>query len=142
MNLYLYLLIENMPLNGGYALNTSQRNTLLARIVALGQGAMYPFPVRNDAQAGVFEGWFRGGDLGDYSVKTFLGSVFNVDPATIDIGYEATESYGDGSSKVRIFSRLGVDYLRVIVFGGLSATREESARECAAYLSANAAAWY
>lgn len=137
MNVELYVLVENI------ALTNPQRNTLLAAVQQLGQGYMYPAPVRLDNQAGIFEARFRSGDILGFGWKTRLGTIFSINPLMTDI-YESPASYGGGSSTEYVFSYLGIDYFRVILFGRLgndAGMKERSAVECRGYLSANAAAW-
>lgn len=135
-NVQLYVLAENL------ALTNPQRNTLVAAISQLGQSYLYPFPVRLDNQAGIYEAEWRSGDILHYAWRQKLGTLFSVDPLTIDI-FEQPVSYSDGgNSTLFTLSRNGTDYLRVIFFGTLAGTKAQSQRECAAYLAANAAAWW
>ncbi len=136
-----YILVENI------GLTNPQRGTLVAAIVALGQNYMYPNPVRSDNQAGFYEASFRSGDLLHYSWRTRLGTLFSVDPLSIDVT-ENNVSYGSGSSVELVFSRLGIDYFRVILFGAQTSggsihfgSKEESAAEARAYKEDNAEAW-
>lgn len=79
----------------------------------------------------------------EYPWRQRLGTLFSVDPLTIDVISTPTSYSPGGVSTLFTFSRLGIDYINVIVFGGLSlsVTKQQSAIECAAYLSANAVAW-
>lgn len=133
-NVDLYVLVENINLTN------PQRNILVTAVQLLGQGYMYPAPIRLDSQAGIYEAKFRSGDILHFGWRTRLGSLFNVDPLTID-AYESPTSYGGGYSTEFIFSRLGIDYFRVVLFGTIAATKEKSRRECAAYLAANTGLW-
>lgn len=140
MNIDLYICVENL------ALNSLQKNNLVDAIFLLGQGYMYPAPIRKDNQAGIYEARFRSGDLLHYSWRNRLGAVFSVDPLSIDIS-ENPVAYGKSSSTELIFSRLGIDYIRVILFGTTSGAtitflgKTQSAGECSAYLSLNTGAW-
>lgn len=127
-----YLLLENL------ALTNPQRNTLLAAVQALGQGYLYPFPVRSDNQACIFEAKWRSGDILEWGWKAKLGSLFSINPLQIDV-FEQPASYGGGSSTEYVFSYLGVDYFRVILFG--VGNKAASADECRAYLALNAVDW-
>lgn len=140
MNRDLYLLIENLPSNGGFALTNPQRNTLLTAIQQLGQSYLYMAPVRNDNQAAVFEARFRSGDILDFGWKARLGTLFSINPLMIDV-FENPASYGGGISMEYVFSYLGTDYFRVILFGTIAGTKLESAAECRDYLALHAADW-
>lgn len=129
-----YIGVENVNLTNG------QRNTLVAAIAALGQRAMYPFPIRNDNQMGIYEADFNRGLLLSFNWKKRLGTIFSLDPTTID-EIETTVAFGSGTSTVKAFYYLGTEYIRVYLFGTVSGSWEASKVECRGYLSANAAAW-
>lgn len=136
MNVERYILVENL------ALTNNQRNTLVAAIASLGQRYLYPVPVRADNQAGIYEAEFRSGDLLHYAWRARLGALFTVDPLTIDVFEEPVSFSAGGQSTQFMLSRMGTDYLRIICFGTLAGPKAQSARECTAYLAANAAAWW
>lgn len=130
------------------ALTNPQRNTLLAAIQSLGLrdgGAaherMQPFPVRLDNQAGIFEAMFDTDTLTVAIWKNRLASIFNVNAATITSTVN-TPTFGLQTSTLVTFSRSGIDYIRVCLFGGVTASWFQSRDECAAYLAANNQSWY
>ena len=135
-----YLGIENINLNA------TQRDTLIAALRALG---LHGTPrnehnnhsrIRLDGDAGIFETLFDEDTLTVAAFKQRLGTIFGVDPATIDHS-GATGNWGGETTPVVTFSRGGVDYVRMALFGGVNATWAESGEAARAYIAANAAGW-
>ena len=131
-----YFGIENINLNA------SQKGELVDALKALGQNTA-PQPchrnhrrVRLDSDAVVFEARFNDNNLTVAKFKQYLGTIFSVDPATID--HEITTP---GGNTVVVFSRGGTDYLRVALFGGIGSDWETSRQACQVYLKANQEEW-
>lgn len=130
-----YIGIENL------GLTDAQRNQLVAHLKTLGP-ASDPQPAhlchwrtRLDNQAGIFEALFAEDTISIDAVKSTLGQIFSVDPATIS--HTVTSSaYGP----VVTFAR-GGNKLRLIQFGGVGSAWMASGDACRAYLKANSAAW-
>ena len=139
-NVHVYLGIENVNLNA------AQRSALIAALRALG---VHGTPrnehnnhsrIRLDNDAGIFETLFDEDTLTSDAMKQRLGTIFGVNPATIDHA-TVTQDWGGQSTPVVTFSRSGTDYLRMAVFGGVDATWAESGQAARAYLAANVAEW-
>ena len=135
-----YFAIEDLNLTD------AQRDTLVDVLKALGPDS-HPSPAclnhwrtRLDGDAAIFEALFREDMLTVDAFKQRLGAIFGVDPATIDHTLTIFH-FGDGDTPVAVFSRSGVNYLRMALFGGVNATWQESGDECRAYLAANLAEW-
>lgn len=131
-----YFGIENL------ALNQVQKGLLVEELKELGEkGSPYPqfnnhWRIRLDNEAVIFESLWQDDQLTPTRIKQYLGSIFGVDPASIDHRISTV-----GVNVVAIFSRLGVDYLRMAIFGGVSCTWQESRLAVLAYLKANSEAW-
>lgn len=87
-----------------------------------------------------FQGLFDEDDLSVAAFKQRLADEFGVDVGTIDSA-RADIEIGGYTSPFWTFSRLGTNYFRLAVMGGLSATLAESNAAMLAYLAANAAEW-
>lgn len=137
---HLYFGIENINLTN------PQRDQVVAALQALGLQNGGPAHLRNhwrireDNQAAIFEADFDVNDLTTLKFRTLLASIFGVLLSSITAS-AVTASFGAGTTQVATFTRTGTDYLRVAVFGGVSATYEQSRQEALAYLAANRVAW-
>lgn len=138
---YQYIGIENL------GLNDAQRDTLVAAIRTFGRNEggepryrMQPHPVRMDRQAGIFEATFDDSMLTIAAWKTRLAAIFGVNVSTITHTVN-TPNFGQHVAVVVTFSRLGTDYLRVCLFGGVNATWEQSRLDVLDYLAESGAAW-
>jgi hypothetical protein len=140
-----YLGIENL------ALNAAQKAELVTALRALGppsegdEAETQPARVnhwrtRLDDDAAIFEALFKESALTVQAWKDRLGTIFDVDPATIDHVLSSV-TFDTQPSTIAVFSRGGTDYLRVALFGGAGAAWEESRIECLGYLKANQAEW-
>jgi hypothetical protein len=130
-----YYGIENL------GLNALQKATLVDALKQIGDNHS-PYPnhrnhwrVRLDNDAVIFEGKFSDEDWTADSVKNKLANIFGVNPATIGDSTQSTQ-YGP----VVTYSR-GGDKLRLIAFGGLLASWEESHDKVLAFLADNRAEW-
>ena len=135
-----YFGIENL------ALDAEQRATLVAALRALWPGS-HPQPAclnhwrtRLDGDAAIFEALFDTDHLTVDAFKTRLAAVFGVDPATIDHSL-TSQVFHSLPTPIATFSRAGTDYLRMALFGGLSATWLESGDEARAYLALYSDQW-
>ena len=135
-----YFAIEDLNLND------TQRQTLIAALRALGLSS-HPMPAclthwrtRLDNQAAIFEALFNTDHLTVDAFKTRLALIFDVDPATIDYSF-AVHTFETLPTPVATFSRTGTDYLRMALFGGLTATWLQSGTETRAYLALYAGQW-
>jgi hypothetical protein len=130
-----YYGIEDLGLTAG------QQQTLVDALKQLGDNqSVYPnfrnhWRVRLDGEAVIFEGRFDDSDWTVDSLKNKLANVLGIAPALISDSNQATQ-YGP----VVTFSWSG-DKLRLIAFGGLLATWEESHDAVLAYLAANSVEW-
>jgi hypothetical protein len=137
-----YFGIENLGLTAG------QRATLVAELRALGPSSatenrpnhLNHWRTRLDNDAAIFEASFNVTNLSINKFKQRLGTIFGVDPATIDHAIQ-NFSFDGGTTPVVTFARTGTDRLRVALFGDIGATWEGSRLEAVGYLAANAAAW-
>ena len=140
VNWHGYFGIENLNLND------SQRDTLVAALRALGP-ASHPQPAclchwrtRLDGQAAIFEALFDEDHLAVDAFRQRLGTIFGV--SWVTIGYDVSQqTFATLPTPIVVFSRLGVDYLRVALFGGVGAEWMASGDECRAYLKLYAAQW-
>jgi hypothetical protein len=132
----LYFGIENL------ALTNAQRNTLVAGLQQLGaNGDSQPcnrnhWRIRLDNQAAIFEALFDDSQLTIAALKSRLATIFGI--AANDISH-ATSTTGIGF--LVTLSYQSVARLRVLLFGGASATHAESHAAVLNYLATNAAAW-
>lgn len=132
-----YFGIENL------GLNASQKQTVVENIQALGRDDSAPNPsrrlhkrVRLDNDAMIFEAVFEDGDLTIANIKQWLATIFSV--ATGSISHVVTTP---AAGTVVTFTYNSIQRLRMVVFGGPSATREQSRVAAAAYIAANIAQW-
>lgn len=130
-----YYGIEDLGMTAG------QRQTLVDALKQVGDNQS-PFPnfrnhrrVRLDNKAVIFEGSFNDSDWTVSSMKSRLANIFSVDPAMVGDSTQQTQ-YGP----VVTYSHNG-DKLRMIAFGGLLATWEESHNLVLVFLSDNQADW-
>lgn len=135
-----YMGVENL------GLGAAGKATLVAELRSLGV-ADDPSPARRchwrtrlDGEVVIFEAAFDEDALSVERFKRRLGAILGVSWVTIgaDVSHVA---FGIRPSPVVVFSRSGVDYLRVALFGGVGGTWEQSRGEALAYLLANAAGW-
>jgi hypothetical protein len=137
---HLYFGIENINLTN------PQRDQVVASLQALGLQNGGPAHLRNhwrireDNQAAIFEADFDVADLTLLKFRTLLADTFGVLLSSITSAV-VTASFGAGTTQIATFTRLGTNYLRLAVFGGVSATYEESRQEALFYLAANRVAW-
>jgi hypothetical protein len=124
------------------ALTQAQRETLIDALKKIGKPrSLQPayfnhWRVRNDNKAVIFEGRFDDDEWTVDTVVNRLAHIFNVDPAIISTSVNQTQ-YGP----VVTFSAGGTDRMRMIAFGGLLATWEESHDLVSQYLAANSGDW-
>lgn len=100
------------------------------------------WPMRRsiDNRFAIGEALFDDTRLSVDTFKQFLADEFGIDPSTIvDTRNDTTIS--QRVSPFWTFSRLGTNYFRAGVFGGLGATRAQSLIEVLAYVDANRANW-
>jgi hypothetical protein len=69
-----------------------------------------------------------------------LGAIFGIDPANIDHS-TSSQTFDTLPTPIVTFSRLGTDYLRFALFGGIDANWQQSGDECRGYLAANRDEW-
>jgi hypothetical protein len=135
-----YIGIENLNLNA------SQRQVLINELKALGPGSdpqparLCHWRTRLDGEAAIFEALFNEDNLTVAKFKDRLGTIFSVDPVTIDHSTTIFH-FADGDTPIVVFSRSGTDYLRFALFGGSGATWMESGHECRGYLATNRNEW-
>jgi hypothetical protein len=134
-----YIGIENL------GLNNSQKQVLLEMLRALGP-AEHPSPAylchwvtRLDGDAAIFEAYFDKDNISIDKFKERLGSIFAVDPDTINHS-SSSQQFSDGTTAIITFSR-GGDKLRLALFGGSGCSWEESHDEVLGYLAANRSEW-
>lgn len=140
---HVYFGVENLNLN------VAQRGALVDALEALGP-ANHPQPAcrchwrtRLDGDAGIYEALFDENDITVTKFKERLGTIFSVDPSTIDHAVSDTK-FNALQTAVVTFSRGGVDYLRAAFFGfsgGAWPGWKQSGDECRAYLALNKAEW-
>jgi hypothetical protein len=87
-----------------------------------------------------FQGLFDEDDLSVSAFKQLLADEFGVEPSSIDSVRDDVE-IGGYTSPFWTFSRLGTNYFRLAIMGGVNATLAESNDAFKAYLQANAAEW-
>ena len=135
-----YFGIENL------ALNDSQRAELVAALRALGPSSdpqparLIHWRTRLDGDAAIFEALFDEAHLTIDTFKNQLAQIFDIDPATIDHSV-TSQLFDTYPTPIVTFSRSGTDYLRLALFGGLSATWAGSGAETLAYLALYAEQW-
>jgi hypothetical protein len=135
VNLYFY--IEDL------ALTVAQRNTIIANLQAWGDRNSDGNPknrnhwrIRPDGQAAIFEMWVNDGNLTLPFFRQQLATIFGVALATVTAS-TTTNAYGS----LATFTYNSAARLRLGVFGGVSATYEQSQAACLSFLAANAAGW-
>jgi hypothetical protein len=135
-----YFAIEDLNLS------VNQRSTLIDELRTLGP-ASDPSPARLnhwrtrlDDTAAIFEAAFDEDNLTVIKFKQRLGNIFSVDPATINHTTQQIQ-FVNLDTPVVVFMHSGTDYLRLALFGGVGATREESRIEVLGYLAANRLEW-
>lgn len=140
--LHLYIGIEALNMTGG------QIATLANALQMLGKEdggdspsrRMQPLPVRPDGRAAIFEAVFDENDLTIVAVKNFLANAFGVATNTITQSV-ALATFGSGLTPIVTYIHSGQNRVRFAVFGGVSATWEESRQDVKAYLALNRADW-
>jgi hypothetical protein len=88
---------------------------------------------RLDGEAVIFEAVFDEDALTIQAFKARLTAIFGVD--AIDHSVSGTPT------PVITFSKGGTDYIRVVLFGGVGATWQDSGDAARAYLATNSAEW-
>lgn len=96
--------------------------------------------VRLDGNAGIYQALYDEDDLSIAAFKAQLAAAFGVAIGTITHAV-TTPTFGTRASTVVTFTHSSAQRFRVVLFGGVNATLEQSAAEARAYLAANAAAW-
>lgn len=127
-------------------LNAAQRQTLIGALRQLGPSAdsqpahLCHWRTRLDNKAVIFEALFDEDVLTVDAFRQRLGTIFGI--SWVTIGTDITVySFSGGNTPVVTFSRSGIDYIRVGLFGGIGATWEESHQEVLGYLANNQLAW-
>lgn len=135
VNLYFY--VENL------GLAQAQKDTLVAELKTIGKRDSDNNPryrnhwrVRLDNEAVIFEGVFDDANLSAVGVRNRLAAIFGV--ANTSITYATTQT---AFGPTVVYTYNAIARLRVGVFGGLTATYQESQAQVLAYLAANMAAW-
>lgn len=88
----------------------------------------------------IFEALFDEQFLTVDRFKTFLANTFGVAVGQI-ANVNSTLDLGGKDSPLITFSRSGTNYIRVVLFGGVGASYEESRVACLAYLNSARAEW-
>ena len=88
----------------------------------------------------IFEALFDRNQLTINQFKGWLGSIFSVDPATID-NVNSQKTFSTLPTPIITFGREGTNIIRFAAFGGLEATWPQSRREVLAYLAMNPSEW-
>ena len=128
-------------------LTNSQRALLVTELQALGISPNDASPARRnhwrirlDNDAAIFEAIYDADNITVAKFKSFLANIFSVGVG--DIGNVNTTFTWDARvSNIITLDLLGVNKLRVSVFGGLSATREQSRIEALAFIAVNINEW-
>lgn len=135
-----YFAIEDLNLNA------SQRQTLANAIRQHGDNQS-PFPNRRnhwrislDETKIIFEAAFNDEDLTVNSFKQKLANIFSVAVGAIN-NSNSNQTFRTLPTPVVTFSHNSTNYLRMALFGGLTATWEQSRQEALAYLATNKAEW-
>lgn len=92
--------------------------------------------IRADRNAAIFEARFDQAHLTVANVTQFLANAVGVNPALI-----TSEVASTARGPLAVFSAGGTPRLRMIAFGGLTASWADSRAQAAAYLTANLAEW-
>lgn len=124
------------------ALSDSQRKILWQFLQLLGNNTS-PYPnlvnhwkVRPDNRAVIFESMFKKDNITVDNIKSYLATIFDIDPGNIDHVVRDV-----GGNTVAVFSYGGTNYIRMAIFGSLSATWEESRLAVLSYITANSEDW-
>jgi len=132
-----YFYIEVLSLTAG------QKTTLVDQLQQMGlkNNSLYPhernhWRTRPDNNAVIFEAVFDDTLLTAESIKTRLVNIFNVPSNQVTFTTTQT-AYGP----VVTYTYSNVQRLRLGIFGGLSATLQQSRDAVLAFLAANGAAW-
>ena len=136
-----YFGIENI------ALTAPQKATLVAALQTLGIDNQAPQPsdrnhwrVRLDGNAVIFCAAFDDSTITVAAFQQYLATIFSVPVGSITTS-TITPTFKVIPSAVVTFTYASTDYLRVCLFGGLAASRDQSNVEVLGYLYQNAAAW-
>jgi len=131
-----YIAVEDL------ALTTPQRAAIVAAFRAFGPGSD-PQPARLnhwrtslDGSKAIFEAAFNADNLTAARITQFLADAVGVSPDVIDTALTQT-----ARGPLLTFSAGGTDRMRVLAFGSIGATWEESRQQAVAYLAANIAEW-
>lgn len=137
---HVYIGLENIALTG------PQKTTLINTLAALGP-AQNSSPARLnhrrtrlDNDAVIFEAGFGDNDLTVANLRQYLANVFSVSVAQITAN-TTSQTFATIASPIVALTYQATQRMRVALFGGTTATREQSRIEALAYLAANAAAW-
>lgn len=143
-NVHVYFGIENL------ALTNPQRNTLFSQLTALGREDLSIHPNRKmqtrtrlDGQAAILEAVFDENDLTLSEIRSRLATIFGVAVGTISTVVSTVSLAGRDTTLV-VFSRLGVDYIRMVAFGFNSnawPSWELSREAASAYIRNNSVSW-
>jgi hypothetical protein len=137
---HIYVGIEDLSLTAG------QRSTLATQLRALGNNAhdqphhRNHWRIRLDGLAAIYEAEFNAADWTIGATKTRLANLFGVTDSSITHSVQ-TPTFSTRPSSVVTFAYLSINRLRLVAFGGLDATRQESLDEVRAYIDQNKAAW-
>jgi hypothetical protein len=133
----LYFFVEDLNLTAG------QRQTLIDQLKAIGRRDDAPNPkdlnhwrIRPDNRAVIYEAWFDEDHLTAIGMRDRLASIFGVAPATITFSTTQT-AYGPAVT----YTHSAQQKLRLGVFGGVSASYQQSQAAVQQFLRDNAAAW-
>jgi len=131
-----YIAVEDL------ALTADQRAAIVAAFRALGPGSD-PQPAHLNhwrtslgGDKAIFEAAFNVGNLTVAKVKQFLADAVGVSPSVIDTTRTQT-----ARGPLLTFSAGGTDRMRMLAFGGIGATWEESRQQAVAYLAKNIVEW-
>lgn len=92
--------------------------------------------IRTDGKAIILEARFDRDDLTVAKIKGFLAAAVGVNPNVISDALQSTPL-----GPLVTFTAGGTARLRMIAFGGIGATWEESRVQALSYIAANQAAW-
>jgi len=131
-----YIAVEDL------ALTADQRAAIVAAFRALGPSSD-PQPARLnhwrtslDGSKAIFEAAFNDANLTAEKVRNFLADAVGVSPDVINTALTQT-----ARGPLLTFSAGGTDRMRMLAFGGIGATWEESRQQAAAYLAKKIAEW-
>lgn len=135
-----YILVSDLGLTAG------QRNTLVTALRKLGPeksdspARLNHARISLDGKQSILEAEFDDVTLSAVAIRNRLAAIFGVTNTAIT--YATTRpTFGAIESVVVTFSYQTTPRLRLVAFGGLTASHGESGDECRAFLAANLAEW-